>query len=118
MTAQHPPPSSTPPAERAPVDKGAGVSQGKPWRTEGLPDKPAPDPKKRWMGLALFFVGYLFLFGLLTLQDRLSGPEAIPYTEFKNQVAAKNVGELFARGDTIEGELKRLCVEGPVLRAA
>ena len=29
------------------------------------------------------------------------------YTEFKNQVANKNVGALFARGDSIQGELKK-----------
>jgi cell division protease FtsH len=43
---------------------------------------------------------------LLTLQDRMSGPESIPYTEFKTQVANKNVAEIFARGNTIEGALR------------
>jgi cell division protease FtsH len=57
--------------------------------------------------MALWVVGYLLLFGVLTVQDRLSGPQPVPYTEFKSQVAAKNVGELFARGDSIEGELKK-----------
>jgi cell division protease FtsH len=52
-------------------------------------------------------VVYLAFFGMLTLQDRFSGPQAVPYTEFKTQVAGKNVGEVFARGDTIEGELKK-----------
>ena len=52
-------------------------------------------------------VGYLVLFATLTVQDRLSGPQAVPYTEFKNQVASKNVVELFARGDSIEGQLKK-----------
>jgi cell division protease FtsH len=47
------------------------------------------------------------LFGVLTLQDRLSGPQAVPYTEFKNQVVNKNVSEVFARGDSIEGQLKK-----------
>jgi cell division protease FtsH len=49
----------------------------------------------------------LLLFGMLTLQDRLSGPQAIPYTEFKRQVGSNNVAELFARGDSIEGQLKK-----------
>ena len=31
----------------------------------------------------------------------------MPYTEFKNQVATKNVGALFARGNSIQGELKK-----------
>jgi cell division protease FtsH len=51
-------------------------------------------------------VGYGLFFGLLTLQDRLNGPQSVPYTEFKGQVASKNVAEIFARGDTIEGALK------------
>ena len=55
----------------------------------------------------MWFVGYLLLFGVLTLQDRLSGPEPIPYSAFKTQVANKNVAELFARGDSIEGQLRK-----------
>jgi cell division protease FtsH len=47
------------------------------------------------------------LFGVLTVQDRLSGPQPVTYTEFKTQVANKNVGELFARGNSIEGQLKK-----------
>jgi cell division protease FtsH len=31
----------------------------------------------------------------------------VTYTEFKTQVANNNVGELFARGDSIEGQLKK-----------
>src|SRR4029453_2999738 len=34
-------------------------------------------------------------------------PQPVPYTEFKIQVANRNVGELFARGDSIEGQLKK-----------
>lgn len=59
------------------------------------------------MTAAIWLGGYLVLFGLLTVQDRLSGPQPVPYTEFKNQVAAKNVVELFARGNSIEGQLKK-----------
>jgi cell division protease FtsH len=44
---------------------------------------------------------------MLTLQDQLSGPQLVPYTEFKNQVANKNVDVLFARGNSIQGELKK-----------
>jgi cell division protease FtsH len=49
----------------------------------------------------------LLLFGLMTVQDRSSGPLAIPYTQFKTQVTNKNVAEVFARGDTIQGALKK-----------
>jgi cell division protease FtsH len=41
------------------------------------------------------------------VQDWLGGPEAIPYTEFKTQVAAKNIAEVFARGDSIQGGLRK-----------
>jgi len=54
-----------------------------------------------------WLVGYLLWFGLITIQDRRSGPQTVPYTEFKSQVANKNVAELFARGDSIEGQLKK-----------
>jgi len=54
-----------------------------------------------------WLVGYLRWFGVLTVQDRRSGPQTVPYTEFKSQVANKNVAELFARGDSIEGQLKK-----------
>ena len=57
--------------------------------------------------MAVWVVGYLILFGTLTLQDRLSGPQPVPYTDFKTQVTDKNVAELFARGDSIEGQLKK-----------
>jgi len=56
--------------------------------------------------MAVWLGGYLLLFGVLTLQDRLSGPAPVPYTEFKTQVARENVAEIFARGDSIEGQLK------------
>jgi cell division protease FtsH len=59
------------------------------------------------MTAAAWLVGYLLLFAVLTVQDRLSGPQPVPYTEFKSQVAGKNVAELFARGDSIEGRLKK-----------
>ena len=103
MTAQNDPlpererPPDAPPAERRP----------KPWRTEGLPKGQPQKPRPRWIVLAAWLLGYLVLFGVLTVQDRLSGPQAIPYTDFKSQVGSRNVGELFARGNSIEGQLKK-----------
>jgi cell division protease FtsH len=58
------------------------------------------------MRLGAWLLAYVVLFGAFEVQDRLSGPQAVPYTEFKAQVAAKNVAQVFARGDSIEGELK------------
>ncbi|MCZ2152024.1 MAG: ATP-dependent zinc metalloprotease FtsH [Bryobacterales bacterium] len=79
----------------------------RPWRTEGLPAGQPQRRRPRWLTLAAFLLGYTVLFGLLTIQDRMSGPVTIPYTEFKAQVASKNVREIFARGNTIEGELRK-----------
>ena len=94
---------------QAPLDRQAEHPPSRPpWRTEGLPKGGQPTtPGRRWQTAATWLVGYLVLFGVLTVQDRLSGPQPVPYTEFKTQVANKNVGELFARGNSIEGQLKK-----------
>jgi cell division protease FtsH len=105
MAARTPPQSNTPTghpsAERADTPRPAP-----PWRTEGLPKSQQPPQRPRWVTIAIWAVSYLLLFGMLTVQDYLSGPEPVPYTEFKTQVANKNVAELFARGDSIEGQLR------------
>jgi len=50
---------------------------------------PCPDkPRLRRTTVAMWLVGYLLLFGILTLQDRLARPQPVPYTEFKKQVTA------------------------------
>ena len=108
MTAKdsQPPPRTTgegPPPPASP----AGQPPQRPWRTEGLPKSEPPKPRRRWIAAAVWLLGYLLFFGILTVQDRLSGPQPVPYTEFKSQVANKNVGEVFARGDSIEGQLKK-----------
>jgi cell division protease FtsH len=82
-----------------------------PWRTEGLPpDKSAQEPQKpkwNWTELALrALLVYGLVFGFLTLQDRMGGPSPISYTEFDRQVEAGNVTEVFARGYSIQGELR------------
>jgi cell division protease FtsH len=100
-----PPSSST--REPPPSVSSTPEASERPWRTEGLPKGPPPKQRPRWSKAALWLLGYLVFFGVLTVQDRLSGPQAIPYTEFKRQVAGKNVAELFARGDSIEGQLRK-----------
>jgi cell division protease FtsH len=97
---------SVPPDERPPAEKSPAGPR--PWRTEGLPAGGATPPaRRRWTALGVAILGYLILFGVLTVQDRLSDPEPIPYTEFKAQVSTRNVAALFARGDSIEGELRK-----------
>ena len=108
MTAQASPSAPDGPQDGRPPNGTAEPPPPRPWRTEGLPNKGTPSPPKpRWVTLAIWVVGYLVLFAVLTVQDRLAGPQAVPYTEFRTQVVARNVAELFARGDSIEGQLKK-----------
>src|SRR5688572_9389691 len=91
-------PDPTPPDPKQPP---------KPWRSEGLPPGQPPKRRPRWLNLVLWAVASLALFTTLTMQERLSEPDAVPYTEFKRQVLAHNVAEVFARGESIEGGLKK-----------
>jgi cell division protease FtsH len=104
----HVPSPSSDASQEAPLAKpGPERQPERPWRTEGLPKGQPTNQKRRWLNPALWLIGYLLLFGMFTIQDRLSGPESISYTEFKTQVSTKNVAEVFAQGDSIEGQLKR-----------
>ena len=98
-----------PPVPRDPGPPDSPENKGplKPWRTEGLPKDKPPARPPRWKMVPALLVGYLVLFAVVTIQDQLSGPQLLPYTEFKTQVASKNVAEVFSRGDSIEGQLKR-----------
>ena len=78
-----------------------------PWRTEGLPKESPAKQRPRWVAWAQWLLIYGALFALFTMQDRLSGPQVVSYTEFKAQVASKNVHEVFARGNTVQGALKQ-----------
>ncbi len=105
-TSGAPPPAS---ARQEPQQAGSTGERPhtRPWRTEGMPKGEPPPPTPRWMQLAIWIAAYLAVFGLLTLQDRMGGPQPVAYTEFKSQVAQKNVGELFSKGDSIQGRLKK-----------
>src|SRR5688572_6086255 len=107
MTAQGPQPSPNSAPERPPSEPSPQQPPARPWRTEGLPKGQPPSSRPRWMTMVPWLVGYLLLFGMLTVQDRLSGPETVSYTDFKNQVTNNNVAEVFARGDSIEGQLRK-----------
>ena len=107
MSVQGPQAPSNAARERPSSDSPSPEPPGRPWRTEGLPKKPPQRQRPRWITAVPWLVGYLLWFGLITIQDRRSGPQTVPYTEFKSQVANKNVAELFARGDSIEGQLKK-----------
>jgi cell division protease FtsH len=107
MTEQRAASTPTAQTDRQPSDTPGNQQSPRPWRTEGLPSGEPGRQRQRWLTTAMWIVGYGVLFGILTLQDRLNGPQSVPYTEFKGQVAAKNVTEVFAKGDTIEGALKK-----------
>jgi cell division protease FtsH len=107
MTAKSSQPPSDSQRERQPSSSSTEPPPSRPWRTEGLPKGQPTKPRPRWLTMAIWLVGYLMLFGILTVQDRLSGPQPVPYTDFKTQVTDRNVAELFARGDSIEGQLKK-----------
>jgi cell division protease FtsH len=74
------------------------------------PSKAGPTPNKPDFGGAKFLTRALLIaaavFAFLTFQDRMNGPQAISYTEFDKQVEAGNITEVFARGHTIQGELR------------
>jgi len=91
----------------SPTPKPDAKPSSPPWRTEGLPPREPPRRRPRWLKVVLWAVGSLVLFTMLTTQERLSQPDAVPYTEFKGQVHARNVAEVFARGESIEGALKK-----------
>lgn len=85
----------------------------KPWRTEGLPRNNSSDdeeqpkkPRKIWRFWIISGILLIGLWGLLSWQDARNAPPSIPYTEFTTQVLAGNVKEIYAKGDTIQGELK------------
>lgn len=101
VTAQTDPGEGREPSQRPP----------KPWRTEGLPPEDGatepPPPRPRWWRvLGYLLVGYLVVFGLLSVQDSIGGPTHIPYTDFTAQVEQRNVAEVVSRGDSIQGELR------------
>jgi cell division protease FtsH len=78
-----------------------------PWRTEGLPKGTPPKKPMSWTSWLPWLLGYALVFAIVTVQDRVAGPQVVSYTEFKAQVAAHNVQEVFARGNTIQGALKQ-----------
>src|SRR5215469_3349527 len=92
--------------QQQPNNKSQPQPAAKPWRTEGLP-KGEPPKRRNWALTALWLLGYLAFFAVITIQDRMGGPQSIPYTEFKAQVSQRNVAEVFAQGNSIQGALKK-----------
>lgn len=88
-------------------------SPDQPWRTEGTPDeppKPSPGGKKMrggWWSLVLTAL-VVYLVANLILSFFNEGDEpTISYTEFSKQVDAGNVTKIYAKGNAIQGQLKK-----------
>ncbi|GGV79501.1 ATP-dependent zinc metalloprotease FtsH [Streptomyces thermoviolaceus] len=82
----------------------------RPWRTEGGRDETSRRPRRpriRWWALLVTAV-VVFLLAYAGLSTYTSGKEpTISYTEFSRQVDAGNVGMIYAKGDAIQGQLKK-----------
>ncbi|MEU9665522.1 ATP-dependent zinc metalloprotease FtsH [Streptomyces bobili] len=88
-------------------------SPDQPWRTEGAPEEPPkPPPGGRrvrggWWSLILAAL-VVFLIALLVLSFFNEGDEpTISYTEFSRQVDEGNVSKIYAKGDAIQGQLRK-----------
>ncbi|MYR42560.1 ATP-dependent zinc metalloprotease FtsH [Streptomyces sp. SID5910] len=84
-----------------------------PWRTEGTPDEPPKPPsggrrmRGGWWNLVLAAL-VVYLIANLVLSFFNEGDEpTISYTEFSKQVDAGNVSKIYAKGDAIQGQLKK-----------
>ncbi|MEU6292172.1 ATP-dependent zinc metalloprotease FtsH [Streptomyces sp. NPDC046988] len=85
----------------------------RPWRTEGTPDEPPkPPPGGRrmrggWWNLVLAAL-VVYLIANLVLSFFNEGDEpTISYTEFSKQVDEGNVSKIYAKGDALQGQLKK-----------
>ena len=85
----------------------------RPWRTEGTPEEPPkPPPGGRrmrggWWNLVLAAL-VVYLIANLVLSFFNEGDEpTISYTEFSKQVDEGNVSKIYAKGDAIQGQLKK-----------
>ncbi|MEU7410528.1 ATP-dependent zinc metalloprotease FtsH [Streptomyces sp. NPDC042638] len=88
-------------------------SPDQPWRTEGAPEEPPQQTpgggrmRGGWWRLALTaLIVYLIANLVLSYFDQANEP-TISYTEFSKQVNDGNVDKIYAKGDSIQGQLKK-----------
>ncbi|MER6025528.1 ATP-dependent zinc metalloprotease FtsH [Streptomyces sp. NPDC001851] len=87
-------------------------SPDQPWRTEGAPDEPPQQPGGRrmrggwWRLVVTALVVYLVANLVLSYFDQANEP-TISYTEFSRQVNDGNVAKIYAKGDSIQGQLRK-----------
>ncbi|MEV5958805.1 ATP-dependent zinc metalloprotease FtsH [Streptomyces sp. NPDC051987] len=88
-------------------------SPDQPWRTEGAPEEPPKPPNGGrkmhggwWRLIVTALVVYLLANLVLSYFDQANEP-TISYTEFSRQVDAGNVEKIYAKGDSIQGQLRK-----------
>jgi cell division protease FtsH len=68
-------------------------------------------PRKKmpggWVGLTLTALAVFLIANLLLSVFSGGGEPTVPYTEFSKQVRNGNVSKIYAKGDTIQGQLKQ-----------
>ncbi|MFM9443471.1 ATP-dependent zinc metalloprotease FtsH [Streptomyces acidiscabies] len=87
-------------------------SPDQPWRTEGTPEEPPKPPGGRrmrggWWRLIFTALVVYLLANIVLSYFGDEGEPTISYTEFSKQVDAGNVGKIYAKGDAIQGQLKK-----------
>ncbi|NGO77448.1 ATP-dependent zinc metalloprotease FtsH [Streptomyces sp. YC504] len=90
-------PSPVPPRDRT----------DQPWRSEGAPPPPPPKKKLSWRSLLWTALLVYLLTNLLLGFFGDDKPKTISYTEFSSQLNAGNVEKIYAKGDQIQGDLKK-----------
>lgn len=78
----------------------------RPWRAEGLPGTPGGRPKINWWRFVATLLAVYAVFFLVSSFFDSGERETISYTQFTQQVTAKNVKEIYATGLSVEGQLK------------
>ncbi|QNP69937.1 ATP-dependent zinc metalloprotease FtsH [Streptomyces roseirectus] len=86
-------------------------SPDQPWRTEGTPEEPPKPSGGRWMRggwwRLVFTALVVYLLANIVLSYFGEDEPTISYTEFSKQVAVGNVSKIYAKGDAIQGQLKK-----------
>src|SRR5437879_12231679 len=91
-----------------PPNSNSGPGRNTPGKNGGTPGKSAMQPRG-WGFLLGIAVLLLINLASATFLLPAAGPQRVdvPYTLFKQQVEAANVGEIASRGDTIQGTFRQ-----------